>query len=339
MTVPVQRGVGSPSIDLSVVVPVYNCASCLPELRARVAAVLERLTDSWELVLVDDRAGDGSWDVVGDLAKRDRHIVAIRLSRNFGQHSAVTAGLAASRGAHVIVMDFDLQDPPEDIPRLCAKANEGYDIVYTRRSERRHSGFRRAAGVLYFRLLNKVAGTGIDRRYGSFTLISRKVVDAYLALRDQDRHYLFILYWLGFSHTAIDYEHGERHSGESSYGIVALTRHALGGLFFQTTVLLRWIMYFGFAFAAAGMALAALLVGARAFNTVYPGWTSVVVAILITGGVIITSIGVMGLYLGKVFEQVKDRPLYVIDEVLRASIADEEPTETLERAVVERVAP
>jgi dolichol-phosphate mannosyltransferase len=209
-------------------------------------------------------------------------------------------------------MDCDLQDPPEEIPKLYRRALEGYDIVFARRKRRRDSRFRRWAARGYFRLMNRFVGTDIEGEYGTFSVISRPVRDAYLSIGDQGRHYLFILYWLGFEQSAVDVPHAARQAGESSYTFPKLVRHAIDGVFFQTTVLLRWIVYFGFLVALAGVLLAGLFALILVFGDPYPGWTSLAVLILVIGGFIIMSTGVTGLYIGKIFDQVKDRPLYVV---------------------------
>jgi glycosyltransferase involved in cell wall biosynthesis len=306
------------AVEISVVVPTYSCATCLHALHERLTTALRAMGVAYELVFVDDRAADGSWDVLGQLAADDPHVRAFRLSRNFGQHVAITAGLAQTRGAWVVVMDCDLQDPPEDIPRLYAKAREGHDIVFARRVARPGSRMRVLAGGVYFRLLNRVAGTSIDRSYGTFSIIARKVADAYLQFRDRDRHYLFILYWLGFNQATIDVPARPRHSGRSSYGLRALVRHAFDGLMFQTTAVLRWIVYAGFALATCGALLAGYFVAVNVSGARAPGWTSLVTLLLLFSGFVIASSGVVGLYVGKIFEQVKQRPLYVIDESLDA---------------------
>jgi dolichol-phosphate mannosyltransferase len=213
-------------------------------------------------------------------------------------------------------MDCDLQDPPENIPELYRKALEGHVIVLARRKKRRHSLFRRVAARMYFRLMNVLAIARFDGEFGSFSIISRKVVDAVLRFQDRDRHYLFILNWLGFRTATIEYEHGERHSGSSSYGFRHLVRHAVDGMFFQTTVLLRWIVYVGFWVSLAGFLLAAYYLYMYLAYSISPGFTSLAVLILLIGGFIIMSTGVAGLYIGKVFDQVKGRPLYVIDQAI-----------------------
>jgi polyisoprenyl-phosphate glycosyltransferase len=301
-------------VEISVVVPTYGCATCLHTLHERLTNTLRAMAVTYELVFVDDRATDGSWDVLHQLAANDPHIRAYRLSRNFGQHIAITAGMARANGRWVVVMDCDLQDPPEEIPRLYAKALEGHDIVFARRVGRPGSGVRRQGGKLYFRLLNWVAGTEIDRTFGTFSIISRKVADAYLEFRDRDRHYLFILYWLGFNHATIEFPYAERHSGRSGYGLRALLDHALDGLVFQTTVVLRWIVYAGFVLAAAGVLLACYILAVHVGGSSPPGWASLAVFSLLLSGFVITSSGIIGLYVGKMFEQVKERPLYVVDQ-------------------------
>jgi polyisoprenyl-phosphate glycosyltransferase len=303
-------------VELSVVVPVYACEQALPELHRRLTDSLDWTNGSYELVFVEDRGPDDSWRTLRKLAETDPHVRAFRLSRNFGQHAAITAGLAQSRGRWTVVMDCDLQDPPEEISRLYAKAAEGYEIVLARRSRKRLPFLRRLASSLYFALLNTFAKTSIDPGHGSFSIISRKVVDAYLTFKDRDRHYLFVLYWLGFDRASIEYVHAERASGQSAYTFRRLLGHALGGMFFQTTVLLRWVIYMGFALAFLGVGAAVYFVVARVNGNAYPGWTSLVVLLLLIGGLITISTGVTGLYIGRVFNEARERPLFVIDEAL-----------------------
>lgn len=299
--------------ELSIVVPVYRCTPCLPALHGRIAKALEGLVESFELILVDDRGGDGAWEAITELSRLDPRVRGVRLSRNFGQHAAITAGLAAARGRGAIVMDCDLQDPPEEIAALLAKAREGYDIVYGRRKVKQTSGVRRLSGRAYFKLMSVFTGTEMHGEYGTFSYISRTVIDGFLRFRDKDRHYLFILNWLGFEFAEVEYEPSVRFAGSSSYSLRTLIAHGLDGIFFQTTVLLRWIVYFGFMLATVGALASVYLVVARVTGSAYPGWTSIAVIMLLGCGFMITSTGITGLYIGKVFEQVKDRPLFVVD--------------------------
>jgi glycosyltransferase involved in cell wall biosynthesis len=301
-------------VDISVVVPVYGCEDCLVALHERLTASLERVTSSYEVVFVDDRSPDGAWETLERLARRDRAVRAIRLSRNFGQHAAITAGLAESRGRWTVVMDCDLQEPPEAISRLWDEARGGYDVVHTRRARRRQPLMRRLTGRAYFRLRNVFSDsrTGID--HGTMSMLSRPVVDAFLTVGDRDREYLIMLDWLGFRQTTIDVEHAPRHAGASAYTPGRLLRVAVDGLFFQTTVLLRLIVVLGFVVAAAGVALAGYYLLAWFVSDPPSGYTSLSVLLLLLSGCILASLGVVGLYVGKVFEQVKGRPLFLVAE-------------------------
>lgn len=305
---------------ISVVVPIYGCRACLEHLHDRLTATLAGLVPTYEIILVDDRSEDGAWPEIERLVELDPSVRGVRLSRNFGQHAAITAGLSQVRGHWVVVMDCDLQDPPEDIPRLYAKAVEGHDIVFGRRTHKPTGPLRRLLAALYFRCLRIFTGTEIDGQFGTFSVISRKVADALLDLKDQDRHYLMILSWLGFDAVAVDYEPALRYRGQSSYSLPQLIEHALDGVFFQTTVLLRWIVYMGFFLASLGGALAVYLLAARVAGQAYPGWTSIVVLTLVLGGFIILSTGITGLYIGKLFEQSRGRPIFVVDRVAERSV-------------------
>jgi glycosyltransferase involved in cell wall biosynthesis len=306
-------------IEISVVIPVFKCAECLRHLQERLDSALAQIPGEHEIILVDDRSPDESWEILREIAAEDDSVRLIRLSRNFGQHAAITAGIEFARGRWIVVMDCDLQDPPEEIPRLYARALEGAEIVYARRTARRGPWFRRLASRVYFRLLNASLGTDFDPEYGNFTIISRKVRDAFLRFRDKDRHYLMILRWLGYEHASIDVAHAERYAGESAYTLGTLIRFAMDGLFFQSTTLLRWSTYVGFVASLCGVVLAGFFVVNYFLENTYPGWTSLAVLLLVIGGLTITTVGVAGLYIGKIFTQVKDRPLYVVDDVVDES--------------------
>jgi polyisoprenyl-phosphate glycosyltransferase len=262
---------------------------------------------------VDDCSPDEAWSLLEELAQCDSRVRALRLSRNFGQHAAITAGLAEAKGRWVVVMDCDLQDPPEEIPRLLATAQEGYDVVLTQRDQRRQAWHRRVGARVYFRVRNVLLGQTMDTEYSTLSVISRSVVDAFLSFGDRDRQYMLILHWLGFRRKVVPLTHAERHEGRSAYTLAKLVEVALDGMFFQTTRLLRWIVYVGFAVALAGIALAVVFIALYFTASPLPGFTSVAVLTLLVGGFIIVSTGITGLYVGKIFEQVKGRPLYVVD--------------------------
>jgi glycosyltransferase involved in cell wall biosynthesis len=299
-------------VVLSVVVPVFGCADCLRALHQRLTASVEQVTDRYELVLVDDRSVDGGWEILQRLARADAHVRAYRLSRNFGQHAAITAGLAKTRGRWAVVMDCDLQEAPEEIPRLWAAAGEGYQVVRTIRRQRHHPLLKRWASRVYRKLTLE---TDVRPDYSTLSLISRQVIDAFLRLRDKDREYMIALDWLGFDATTVEIDHHERHSGRSGYTLERLVRVALDGMFFRSTVLLKLVVLLGFAVAVAGLGVAAFEVEEyfSGPNKSVPGYTSLAVLLLVLAGFIIVSVGVVGLYVGRIFEQVKDRPLFLID--------------------------
>ncbi|CAM2141538.1 polyisoprenyl-phosphate glycosyltransferase [Pararobbsia alpina] len=299
--------------DISVVVASYNCLDCLEALCTRVERVLTPLVGSFEIVLVDDRSPDNSWPLIETLSQRFPQVRGVRLSRNFGQHIAITAGIAHARGDRVVLMDCDLQDPPEMITDLIKEMDKGYDLILARRVERTHSAFRKVGAKLYFSLMSKLTGTRIDGSYSTLSILSRRVADAFLEFPERDRHYLFILRWLGFNAGTIEYAHAERHAGESAYTIRHLFKHALDGMFFQTSVFLNWIVQAGLFFTLASVLLGCYFIYRYLAASALPGWTSLAVAILFSTGLILASVGAVGLYVSRIFEAAKGRPLYVVD--------------------------
>ena len=294
--------------ELSVVIPVYGCAGSLRELHRRLRATIEPITDSFELIFVEDGSPDRCWDVLIELAQADPAVRAFGLSRRFGQDAAITAGLTESRGRRVVVMDCDLQEPPEAIAELYRKASEGFEIVRTTRGGRGHSRSRRWASRAYRRL---VLDQEAHPEYSNMSLLSRRVVEVFVSMHDRAREYHLMLDWLGFETAVVPIEFVER-DGDSSYTMRRLLRVALDGMFFRTTVLLRAVVFFGFAVALVGLGLVA-------YNVIYyfvgrqpTGYTSLLVIVVLFSGLIIVSVGVVGLYVGRIFEQVKERPLFVI---------------------------
>lgn len=318
---------------ISVVVPVYGCSEAVVELHRRLTETLSGCFAAYELIFVEDRGPDDSWARLEAIAREDPHTGIYRHTRNFGQHAAITAGLARARGHHIVVMDCDLQDPPELIPALWGHAKDGVDIVFARQDEKITSPVRRILGHAYYRWLAFVADVHIDARQGTFSMVSRRVADALLEFRDVDRNYVFLLTWLGYPSAIVKYQRDKRHSGKSSYTFSKLVAHAFSGLVFQTTALLRYVVYLGFGFAALGLAVALYILTAKITGSRAPGWTSLAIFTLTTGGFVIMSTGITGLYVGKILDQVRGRPLSVLDvERPPGLITDSHDTAALEHS-------
>jgi dolichol-phosphate mannosyltransferase len=299
---------------ISVVSPVYQAEACLEEFHRRLNAALSGITDDYEIILVDDGSFDSSWDRITELAQRESRLRGLRLSRNFGQHLAIAAGLAASRGNYVIVMDCDLQDPPEMIRELVEKANQGYDVVCTVRRSRSASLFRRSASRLFYLLTKFLSSPYVRPNSNTLSLIKRKVVKAYLRTFDRYTPYPFIVNWLGFRATYLEMDHGRRVAGSSSYTFMKLVRLALNGLVAQSTRLLHISTVIGLLFSLMSVLQIIYIIQLKLRTTVLPGWASVMAVIWLVGGTILFSLGVIGLYLTRMFEQTQNRPPFVIDE-------------------------
>lgn len=309
---------GSPL--LSIVIPSYNSADCLQILYNRLSHALSQITSNYEIIFVDDASKDDSWAQLTNLVNNGVNVKAYLLSKNFGQHAAISAGLSVCKGQWAVVMDCDLQDPPEDICRLWEKAKEGCDIVMARRIGKKQSLFRRFSASVYFKVLAFFSLASVEGDCGTFSIISRPVIDSYMQFADVNRHYLMILQWLGFSRGYIYYDHADRAAGISSYSTSRLVKHALQGIFFQTTVLLQLIVGLGMITSVLGGLMACYVIWGYIVHSALPGWTSVVVIELLLGGLILLSLGVVGLYIGQIFDQVKERPIFVFAKSLKSNL-------------------
>lgn len=285
----------------------------------QVTAVLEKITPDFEIVLVEDGSNDGTWPRIAAACAADPRVKGIKLSRNFGQHYAITAGLEHARGARVVVMDCDLQDDPAFIPALYAKGTEGYDIVMTAQGERAHGVVKRAFARMFAASLKWVSGgDAADWLVGGYSMLSRRAVDALLRIRDVHRHYLTLVRWLGLPVAHIPVVHRPRHSGRSTYNLRKLIRHAIDGWVSHSNRLLYISVALGFSFLLAALVLVAVIFVVYFVRGFAQGWPSLVVLILMCTGSILMSVGVIGIYVGKIFDQVRARPLYVIEQTLNA---------------------
>lgn len=300
---------------ISVVVPVYKGRGCLHALCDRLARVLESLpgVDGYELVLVEDCGNDGSWELIGELAAAEPRIKGLQMSRNFGQHQAITAGLAACRGDWAVIMDCDLQDRPEDIPLLWAQVRAGNEVVNARRGRRNDPLWRRAASRLYHGCLQYFSGLAYDPHVANFRIVSRKVIDAYLAMKENFRAFGIQVHWLGFSTAYVDIHHDERFEGKSSYSLGKLIAVAINTItaFSNRPLLFSVAIGFCMFIGSVGMTLYHI-VKKLVWGVPVDGWSSLMVSLWFLGGIIIANLGIVGLYIGKIFDETRHRPVYVV---------------------------
>jgi dolichol-phosphate mannosyltransferase len=298
---------------ISVVTPVYQAEGCLDELYRRLAAALGSLTQDFEIIMVEDRGGDRSWEIIQGLARKDPRVKGVQFSRNFGQHYGITAGLDFCDGDWVVVMDCDLQDRPEEIPRLYAKALEGYEIVLARRGRRSDPVFKRVASRVFYKLFSYLADIEYDPEAGNFRIFSRKVVENFRRMREQLRFFGGLVNWMGFPSAAIDVQHAERHDGRSTYTWAKLRRLASDTIIAYSDKPLRLSVRFGFLISALAFAGGIyILVHAWFYGSPLIGWPSLFVSLYFLGGIIISILGIIGIYLGKTFDESKKRPLYIV---------------------------
>ena len=300
---------------ISVISPVYGCGNCLNHLYARLINSLEQISPDFEIILVNDSSPDDSWEIVKELCGKDKSVIGINLSRNFGQHYAITAGLDQSRGDWVVVMDCDLQDRPEEIPALYQKAMEGYDVVFAQRIKRRDNIFKRATSKLFHKTLSFLTNTEIDASIANFGIFSSSVIKAVCSMREQLRWFPTFVNWVGFKNTKIPVEHSKRDNGRSGYTFKKLIDLAFNVLVLNSNKPLKLVLMFGFLVSFASIAYA-LIVFIRYLmgDVVVLGWASLVISIWFLSGVIIFVMVIVGIYIGKIFDQIKERPLYIIKD-------------------------
>ena len=302
-----------PTPHISVVIPVYKAEHCLDELYQRLKAALENISPDFEIVLVEDCGGDNSWRVIERLAAADPRVCGIQFSRNFGQHYGITAGLDHCHGDWVVVMDCDLQDRPEEIPRLYAKAREGFDIVLALRGARHDPLLKRLTSSLFYKVFSYLADIEYDGASGNFRIMSRKVVTSFRRMGEQLRFFGGLVQWLGFPTSSIEVEHAERFEGNSTYTFSKLWKLATETIIAYSDKPLRIGVRFGFGMAALAFCYGLyILMRAWVHGSPIPGWNSLIVSLYFIGGIIIAMLGIIGIYLGKAFDESKKRPLYII---------------------------
>jgi dolichol-phosphate mannosyltransferase len=306
------------ALALSVVVPCYNEEACLQELHARLTRAATSVAgDDYEIVLVNDGSRDRSWEMMRELAEIDRHVVAVNLSRNHGHQLALTAGLDLCSGERILIIDADLQDPPELLPQMIEELErQQADVVYAvRRARAGETAFKRGTAKLFYRLLSKLAEIDIPLDTGDFRLMSRRALDALLSLPEQARFIRGMVAWIGFKQVPIGYDRAERHAGQTSYPLGKMMRLALDAVTGFSTAPLRFASHIGLWLVAASVLLVAYIASAFFLGYAIQGWTSLMLVVVVLGAVQMFVLGMIGEYLGRLYMEAKRRPLYIVSEI------------------------
>jgi len=297
----------------TVIIPIYNEERILPELRTRLMAATAGLDEPFEVIFIDDGSLDGSYAFMSSMHAEDPRIKAIRLSRNFGHQIAISAGLDEARGDAVVLMDGDLQDPPEILPEMIRLWKEGFDVVYTVKRSRRENPLKRLAFRSFYRILHALSTIRIPMDAGNFSLMDRRVADVLRAMPERNRYISGLRAWAGFQQTAIYYDRDPRFAGKPQMNFGRLFQLALDGIFSFSNVPLRLAVYFGMIAALISFAGGFYVIYAKLFtNQAILGWASTILSILFVGGMILVTLGVIGEYISRIYEEVKKRPLYVV---------------------------
>jgi polyisoprenyl-phosphate glycosyltransferase len=312
---------------VSVVVPFLNEEENLPDLHARLTRALDGQPEGLEIIFVDDGSTDSSARWVADKATDDPRVKLLRLSRNFGHQIAITAGLDYAEGDAVVIMDADLQDPPEVVPELLAKWREGYDVVYAQRKARQgETWLKKALASLFYRIFRSLTSLEVPRDAGDFRLLDRKPVEALRQVRELHRFVRGLTSWVGFRHTAVFYERAARHAGRTKYPIWKSLALAFDAITSFSGAPLRWVMGIGIAVSILGVFAVIRIVLARLLypDTLQPGWASLTAIVLLLGGMQLFCMGLLGQYVSRIFEETKKRPLYLVREKVGAFAVSEE---------------
>ena len=302
---------------LSVVVPCYNEESVLPEFLRRTGAVLDAATGTSELVLVDDGSRDGTWALMADAAAADSRIVAVRLMRNHGHQLALTAGLTVCRGSRILIIDADLQDPPELLPDMMALMDQGADVVYGQRRHRAgESLFKRATAAAFYRVIDRLTDVEIPNDTGDFRLVTRRVLDLLLAMPERHRFIRGMVAWIGGKQVPLVYDRKARAAGETKYPLARMVRFAVDAITAFSVVPLMASMTIGWVMAGVGFAFFVYSIVGWLAGATLPGWTSLMAAVGLLGGMQFLMLGIIGAYLGRLYDQSKGRPLFMIRDIV-----------------------
>jgi dolichol-phosphate mannosyltransferase len=303
-------------ITYSIIAPIYNEKDNIHELHRRVSEVMKSMGQPWELILVDDGSTDGSTDLIRELAKRDKHVRPVIFARNFGHQIAITAGWDYARGDAVIVIDADLQDPPELIPEMVKKWREGYEVVYAVRAEREgESWFKLWTASLFYRIIARITDVKIPLDTGDFRLMDRKVVDVLKSMRERHRFPRGMSAWVGFRQIGVEYKRAARAAGETKYPFRKMFRLALNAITSFSYFPLQVATFFGFFSAGVAILAIPIVIYLRASGSqAFFGQATTLIAVLFLGGVQLISLGILGEYIGRIYDEAKGRPLYIVRE-------------------------
>lgn len=303
---------------ISIISPVYGAETLLEELVNRIINTVTKLTDNYEIILVEDHSPDKSWKIITELASKNTHVVGISLSRNFGQQHSINAGMDYATGDYIITMDCDLQDEPENIPSLIDKALEGYDIVFASRRNRKDSFLKKIGSKWFYKLMGYLTDTKQDSSIANFVLYSKKALNALSDLGDYYRYYPLLNQWIGFNTIKLPIEHAKRSDNKkSSYSIKKRVKLAFSTIIAFSDKPLRIMLKAGIFIVLSVFVFAIFLVFKYLFvGTIVSGWLSVFLSLWLLSGLIIVMLGLVGIYVGKSFESVKKRPVYIVKEIV-----------------------
>jgi len=299
---------------LSIVSPVYNAEQCLEELVSRIDETVKKLNIECEIILVDDWSTDGSWCKIEEIVAVNNNVKGIRLSRNFGQHYAITAGLNYCAGEWVVVMDCDLQDKPEEIIKLYDKKLEGFDVIFGRRTNRKDKFFKKFFSTSFYKVFDLLTDNLSDSSVSNFGIYSRQVIQNYLNFTEKIILFPLLIKWMGFKIGFVDVEHSQRTTGKSSYNFIMLLNMAINAIISQTNKPLKISIKIGFLMSSLSLVFLIYLIVRKLFIDIPLGWTSIMVSIFFVGGLIFANLGLIGLYIGKIYDETKNRPIYIVKE-------------------------
>ena len=308
-------------VQFSVVIPVYMGSETITELYLRLGDTLKKLSvnESYQIIFVDDHSQDNSWEILSQIAKSDEKVISIKLSKNFGQHAALTAGLHHATGRWVIIMDCDLQDIPEEIPKLYSATQEGYQVAVGKKISRNDPKMKILTSQLFSRVYRKLTNTNLKSNVGNFGIYSDIVIKNIVKMPEQNRSFGLLALWVGFDRKEVPVEHGPRFAGESNYNLRKRAKLALDSLLSYSNKVLNLTIYIGLSISFVAFGGAALtLVRFVIYGNTATGWTSIILLVLLSIGIQMTALGIVALYIGKIYDEVKQRPIFLIEKIVQA---------------------